>query len=403
EATLKALIQSLTTKLNQQKTQFKQARQKLEDERDELQVKISSLSKLIEQLIPLNIKLAQLVIDPNLVKDLAPVQGDQDERITRTTHGLEQRSKTENSLKDKIYTLEAELSQDAQKQFLDLMTSELSRLGDDSDLRDRLPIFSDLLRILSDQQRQILEQGETIGGDLHKFFTVFSDINRRISGQSKRLTAAVSDDLTLDGINRSEVKIISTVDELNFWQPLKRFSSLYEQWKDTGKELPSDDYINALSDVVDLLRADSSYSIESLLRLELHLNEGGNDLVIKNDRQLLESSSHGMAYLILCKFLLAFTRLLRGDADITVNWPIDEIGTLAYHNVEKLFNACDSNNICIVGAFPNPESDVLTLFKHRYLIDKQYKRLQRIEPKVNRIEAKIAQQLQRQNANQGAI
>lgn len=403
EATLKALIQSLTTKLNQQKTQFKQARQKLEDERDELQVKISSLSKLIEQLIPLNSKLAQLVIDPNLVKDLAPVQGDQDERITRTTHGLEQRSKTENSLKDKIYTLEAELSQDAQKQFLDLMTSELSRLGDDSDLRDRLPIFSGLLRILSDQQRQILEQGETIGGDLHKFFTVFSDINRRISGQSKRLTAAVSDDLTLDGINRSEVKIISTVDELNFWQPLKRFSSLYEQWKDTGKELPSDDYINALSDVVDLLRADSSYSIESLLRLELHLNEGGNDLVIKNDRQLLESSSHGMAYLILCKFLLAFTRLLRGDADITVNWPIDEIGTLAYHNVEKLFNACDSNNICIVGAFPNPESDVLTLFKHRYLIDKQYKRLQRIEPKVNRIEAKIAQQLQRQNANQGAI
>ena len=27
-----------------------------------------------------------------------------------------------------------------------------------------------------------------------------------------------------------------------------------------------------------------------------------------------------MAYLILCKFLLAFTRLLRGDADATVDW-----------------------------------------------------------------------------------
>ena len=395
EANLKASVQSLTGKLNQQKTEFKQARQKFEDEREQLQTDITRLSKLIEQLLPLNTKLGQLTIDAKLIVGLPPVQGDQDERITRTMHGLEQRSKTENTLKDKIYTLEAELSQDAQKQFLDLMTSELSRLGEESDLRDRLPIFSDLLRILADQQRQILEQGETIGGDLHKFFTVFSDINRRISGQSKRLTAAVSDDLTLDGINRSEVKIISTVDELNFWQPLKRFSSLYEQWKETGKELPTDEYINALSDVVDLLRADSSYSIESLLRLELHLNEGGNDLVIKNDRQLLESSSHGMAYLILCKFLLAFTRLLRGDAQISVNWPIDEIGTLAYHNVEKLFNACDSNNIYIVGAFPNPESDVLTLFKHRYLIDKQYKRMQRIEPKVNRIEAKIAQQLQK--------
>lgn len=401
EATLKAQIQTLTAQFNQHKTEFKLQLRQLENERSALQATLAGLSKLIEQLTPLTNKLAQLDIEPSLTQSETMAEGDQDERINRVTQGLEQRSKTENSLKDKLNQFESQLVVDAQKQFLDLMTSELSRLGSDAKMRDRLPVFKDLLHILADQQRQILEQGETIGGDLHKFFTVFSDINRRIAGQSKRLTAAVSDDLTLDGINRSEVKIISTVDELNFWQPLKRFSSLYEQWRDTGKELPSDDYINALSDVVDLLRANSSYSIESLLRLELHLNEGGNDLVIKNDRQLLESSSHGMAYLILCKFLLAFTRLLRGDANITVNWPIDEIGTLAYHNVEKLFTACDSNNISIVGAFPNPESDVLTLFKHRYLIDKQYKRLQRIEPKVNRIEAKLVQQLQRQTADQG--
>jgi len=401
EATLKAQLQSLTTQLNQLKTEFRQELRALEEQRSELQTTITSLSKLIEQLLPLTTKLMQLDIAASLAHDLPPIQGDQDERINRSIKGLEQRSKTENSFKDKLNQFESHLIVDAQKQFLDLMTSELSRLGQDADMRERLPIFSDLLHILADQQRQILEQGETIGGDLHNFFTVFSDINRRISGQSKRLTAAVSDDLVLDGINRSEVKIISTVDELGFWKPLKEFSGLYEQWRDTGKELPSDEYINSLSLVVDLLNANASYSIESLLRLELHLNEGGNDLVIKNDRQLLESSSHGMAYLILCKFLLAFTRLLRGDADITVNWPIDEIGTLAYHNVEKLFNACDSNNICIVGAFPNPESDVLTLFKHRYLIDKQYKRLQRIEPKVNRIEAKLAQKLHRQTATQG--
>lgn len=401
EATLKAEVQRFTAQLNQQKTAFKQQQRKLEDERSQLQSQLASLTKLIDQLTPLTTKLAQLNITLKLDENATAIEGDQSERITRVIQGLEQRSKTEVSLKDKLNNFESQLMMDAQKQFLDLMTSELSRLGNDADIRERLPVFRDLLQILSDQQRQILEQGETIGGDLHRFFSVFSDINRRISGQSKRLTAAVSDDLVLDGINRSEVKIISTVDELNFWQPLKRFSSLYEQWRDTGKELPTDDYINALSDVVDLLRADSSYSIESLLRLELHLNEGGHDLVIKNDRQLLESSSHGMAYLILCKFLLAFTRLLRGDANITVNWPIDEIGTLAYHNVEKLFNACDSNNICIVGAFPNPESDVLTLFKHRYLIDKQRKRLQRIEPKVNRIEAKINAQLQRKTQQQG--
>ena len=87
------------------------------------------------------------------------------------------------------------------------------------------------------------------------------------------------------------------------------------------------------------------------MRLELHLNEGGSDLVIRNDRQLLESSSHGMAYLILCKYLLAFTRLLRRRGEVCIHWPIDEIGTLAYHNVEKLFNACSNNNILLWALF----------------------------------------------------
>ncbi len=153
--------------------------------------------------------------------------------------------------------------------------------------------------------------------------------------------------------------------------------------------------------MVDLLRSDQQYSFESLLRLELHLNEGGTDLVIKNDRQLLESSSHGMAYLILCKFLLAFTRLLRGDAHIAIHWPIDEIGTLAYHNVEKLFDACDSNRIHIVGAFPNPESDVLLLFANRYLIERdaqQQRQLKRIEPRLSALAQKIKQRQQEVSA-----
>ena len=201
-------------------------------------------------------------------------------------------------------------------------------LDEDANVRDRLPILQRLLSILASRQRQIVEQGETIGGDLNKFFTVFSDINRKISLQSKRLTDEVSDDLTLDGIARSEVKIISTVDELNFWTPLKRFAQQYDNWNKSDAFLPSESYLDTLADVVEVLPNDANYSIESLLRLELHLNEGGSDLVIKNDRQLLESSSHGMAYLILCKFLLAFTRLLRNQANIDIHWPIDELSLI---------------------------------------------------------------------------
>jgi hypothetical protein len=48
-----------------------------------------------------------------------------------------------------------------------------------------------------------------------------------------------------------------------------------------------------------------------------------------------------------------------------------------------------------LGAFPNPESDVLMLFKHRYLIDKQKQQLEKIEPKLSR----IAERLQQNNSS----
>ncbi|MBB1439708.1 ATP-binding protein, partial [Shewanella sp. SG41-4] len=103
------------------------------------------------------------------------------------------------------------------------------------------------------------------------------------------------------------------------------------------------------------------------------------------------SSSHGMAYLILCKFLLAFTRLLRGKANVTIHWPIDELGTLHHTNVKKIFDACENNNISVLGAFPNPESEVLSLFANRYIINKQTKKLQVVKPKANPLAARLSQ------------
>ena len=94
--------------------------------------------------------------------------------------------------------------------------------------------------------------------------------------------------------------------------------------------------------------------------------------------------------MILCKFLLAFTRLLRGEATATIHWPIDELGTLHQSNVKKIFDACQNNDISVVGAFPNPESEVLTLFENRYLIDKVSRKLQVVQPKTNAIKARIA-------------
>lgn len=361
---------------------------------------LDSQRKLLEQIRPL---LKQLEYFPAPAEHQATTTeqhtGDYAERIERARRALQDKQQLDARLKNSLYLFERELLSDASAHFTDIWASQQQRLGLTPSPQALLGAYQEMLQILQNQQQSLLATGRNYGADLQGFFTVFSDLNRRISAQSRRLSEEVSEEFVLEGISKSEVKIQSTIDELGFWGPLKRFAKLYAEWEQDFERLPSDSYLDALSDVAELLRSDQQFTFESLLRLELHLNEGGTDLIIRNDRQLLESSSHGMAYLILCKYLLAFTRLLRGKAQVSIHWPIDEIGTLAYHNVEKLFKACENNNIFIVGAFPNPESDVLSLFKHRYLIEKDSSKgsqsqLKRIEPKLSR----LAQRLQQHRA-----
>ena len=375
-------------------------KQQFDTERREYRAVVADLDKkrsaeqqLVDTLAPLLTRLDALHLD-QFSDSQGEALGDASERIERVRQALTDHARTQDELRRGCEKMESDLIKGASTDFHEIMEAERARLEDTSPRR-LLGLLAGMLQLLEGRQEQLQQEGRNLGDDLDKFFTVFRDLNRRINAQSRRLSDEVADDLKLEGIGRAEVKIHSTIDELGFWEPLKRFTQHYREWRDSGQPLPGDDYLVALADVVELLRSDQQYSFESLLRLELHLNEGGTDLVIKSDRQLLESSSHGMAYLILCKFLLAFTRLLRGEAQVAIHWPIDEIGTLAYHNVEKIFDACDNNRIHIVGAFPNPESDVLLLFHNRYLIDRDEsdpakRRLKRIEPRLGR----LAQRLQ---------
>ena len=260
------------------------------------------------------------------------------------------------------------------------------------DHRRMVSHLSQLLNVIVPQKLQGLrEQGRIFGADLSQYYFVLADIDKRIVSQSRRITQEVDGELFLDGVSDSAVKIRSRISELEFWPELEQFRKHYEFWMEEGvNELPEEEYGQSMRRVLDILgRAALTGGISKLLDIELHLREGNSDLVIRTDRQLNESSSHGMAYLILCKFLLAFTRLLRQDAGATVHWPIDELGTLHQSNVKKIFDACQNNNISVVGAFPNPESEVLTLFENRYLIDKVTRQLQVVQPKASSIAARI--------------
>ncbi|MER2491676.1 ATP-binding protein [Catenovulum sediminis] len=265
--------------------------------------------------------------------------------------------------------------------------------------------LSELLNVFVPQKLQgLCEQGKIFGTGLTSYYQVLADIDKHISSQSKRISKEVDAELYLDGISDSAVRIRSKISDLEFWPELKHFHQLYLDWLDKGAhQLPSAEYAASMRRVLDILgRAAVTGGISKLLDIELRIKEGNSELVIRTDRQLNESSSHGMAYLILCKFLLAFTRLLRGHSQATIHWPIDELGTLHQSNIKKIFEACEHNNISIVGAFPNPESDILSLFDNRYLIDKKTRRLQIVQPRINAISQRLQAKKQAQT-EKGAV
>ncbi|TKB45639.1 ATP-binding protein [Thalassotalea mangrovi] len=267
------------------------------------------------------------------------------------------------------------------------------------DCRKMVKELDILLNVMVPQHLEgVRNNGLNFGNDLTQYYNILADIDKRISSQSKRISREVDQELFLDGVSESSVKIRSKVSEFDFWPTLLRFNKLHKDWlADDSESLPDEEYMLTIREVLDVLgRATMSAGVGHLLDIELHLKEGNSNLVIRTDRQLNESSSHGMAYLILCKFLLAFTRLLRGHSKATIHWPIDEIGTLANKNVKKIFDACRANNISVLGAFPNPESDVLHFFENRYLIDKNAskQKLRMVQPKVNPISARLKQKQQ---------
>ncbi|ACA88043.1 ATP-binding protein [Shewanella woodyi] len=385
--------QQLKSKANEVKSQ----RQVLDSQRkqsDGIQVEASeNLTKLRSVMR----KLSELKL-PNSKDD---AQGGLSERLRQGEDQLLKRDSLLSSVKQYVEHFDsviASKSGSSLSETWERAREESSFLNDKGirilDYRKLVPQLEQLLNVMVPQSMTALrEQGRIFGVDLTAFYDVLVDIDRRIASQSARITREVGEELFLDGVSESAVKIRSRISELEFWPELEAFVKAFHQWKADGfSELPDENYTNSMRRALDIIgRAALSGGIAKLLEIELRLKEGNSDLVIRTDRQLNESSSHGMAYLILCKFLLAFTRLLRGRADVTIHWPIDELGTLHHGNVKKIFDACENNNISVLGAFPNPESEVLNLFANRYIINKQTKKLQVVKPQINPIAAKLSQ------------
>ncbi|MBK5967925.1 MULTISPECIES: ATP-binding protein [Thiorhodovibrio] len=387
----------LDQELNAATSAFKTERGRLEAERAQAKLRKDEAQEQLNRLKILLRRMGEL----RLSGDGAPPDGALDERLRQGEKQLYVREQALDAVKvlvEHFDTLIASNAGSSLAEFWERSRADCMLVGEREipalDHRKLVPHLEQLLKVLLPQSLTALrEQGRLFGIDLNSYYDVLADIDQRIATQSARITREVAEDLSLDGVSDSAVRIRSRITELEFWPELKAFIHAFREWRDEDfSGLPDEDYVSSMRRALDIIgRSAQSGGVAGLLEIELRLREGQSDLVIRTDRQLNESSSHGMAYMILCKFLLAFTRLLRGRAPVTIHWPIDELGTLHNHNVKKIFDACAANDIRVLGAFPNPDSEILGLFANRYIVDKQTRQLQIVKPRIDAIAAKLRQ------------
>ncbi|ROQ30448.1 ATP-binding protein [Gallaecimonas pentaromativorans] len=392
-------LQSRSAELDQQlkdaTSQYKQQRSELEQAGIQAGQALAKAEDYLSKIKSLLRRMGEI----KLPKEGVDAMGGLDERLALGEDLLQQRDQHQAAVKayvDRFDSVIASQSGSSLSETWERSREQCTLVNDKGftllDYRKLVPELKQLLQVLVPQSVTALrEQGRIFGDDLNKYHQILADIDRRIASQSTRITREVGEELFLDGVSDSAVRIRSKISELEFWPELQAFIRAYKAWQADGfTELPNEDYTSAMRRALDIIgRSALAGSIANLLEIELRLREGNSDLVIRTDRQLGESSSHGMAYLILCKFLLAFTRLLRGNTGVTIHWPIDELGTLHYNNVKKIFDACTNNNIRVLGAFPNPDSEVLGLFANRYIVNKQTRQLQVVKPKHDPIAERL--------------
>ena len=100
----------------------------------------------------------------------------------------------------------------------------------------RVDALSDLLThelpMLKDNLSNFLHN---TGQNISRFYIGLKDVSKGISRQSARISQAVSKDVKFNAISDISLKLISRIDELEFWNDLEKFNNRWEAWVSEGQ------------------------------------------------------------------------------------------------------------------------------------------------------------------------
>jgi hypothetical protein len=217
----------------------------------------------------------------------------------------------------------------------------------------------------------LMSQAKLFGSAIRNYQQALERFDRGIDSLSRRLAANIDGNIRFEKIEKIEGRLTSKVTTLGYWEQIVSFTRNYDDWSRTNDgRLPTQEFADVVRLVSEQLQSKGRVEMKlvNLLELEIIVTENGRSKRATHAEELRQISSHGLSYLILCVFFIALVNMIRKDQPLNIIWPMDELKELHQMNIEVLVEMLTNNRITLFSAFPDPDPEVLKLFKNRYQV-----------------------------------
>ena len=380
-----SLYDSLVVKARETEAKLKQQQNQYETEKADMQLRRDALKKELEQITIKYQKLdKEIKAINNLLAELAayvkraPEQASFDNAHTLALLQTDCRKLTEQhkALRKELAGLIRHLKQVLARfpgthpgRYYVRVEDEL---GFDSDELAWLSRIQAWYATEADTARSwLMSQAKLFGYAIKNYQQALECFDRGIDSLSRRLAANIDGNIRFEKIERIEGRLTSKVTTLGYWEQIVSFTRNYDDWSRTNDgQLPSREFADIVRLVSEQLKGKGRVEMKlvNLLELEIIVTENGRSKRATHAEDLRQISSHGLSYLILCVFFIALVNMIRKDQPLNIIWPMDELKELHQMNIEVLVEMLTKNRITLFSAFPDPDPEVLRLFKNRYQV-----------------------------------
>lgn len=221
-----------------------------------------------------------------------------------------------------------------------------------------------------DARRLLLNQCRLFSQGIHDFHDRLDKFKRHVTTFSNDLGTKMNDSIRFRSINGIAVRLTTSFDSIEVWDKIRKLDEEYSAWVGSN-DLPPETFVAAVMAVNNGLQGRHSVEVkpEDLIEIELDIDEVGQPIkTVKDEVQLKSVSSNGLSYIIMCVVFVGLINKIRGSEPVVLAWSLDELRDLDSGNVQLLLELLTRNKINLVSAFPDPDPEILSMFKHRYTI-----------------------------------